>query len=295
MMAPARRRGAWGRLASHPRWAPPWVSIRTCSTSSRIRSRTSSAGFSPKSKPGFGWAARGCAARAPRSSRTSARSSTQRAINTHHQIRLAVPLRRLTPHVSAAVENVRDRYNYEIDTRARYRSELLTAGTDIQLTGEASLGVNLRRWRLRFDVGDQFLNTSLREVFDRDLETVSIVFRHRLTPLTSFVVVADRERERFEFSPFRNADGVRFMPGVEFKPALLSGAAYVGYRKLTPLTRTIPEYSGIAASVDLAYTLRGVTRLAVRASRDVTYSVELVQPVLSPDRAGARHHASTGR
>ena len=54
--------------------------------------------------------------------------------------------------------------------------------------------------------------------------------RHQLTPLTTLRAASERLRRRsFPFSPERDTDSFRVMPGVEFKPrALINGSAYVG-------------------------------------------------------------------
>jgi hypothetical protein len=98
-------------------------------------------------------------------------------------------------------------------------------------------------------------------------------FRYAATPLTTVALYVEQQRDRFEFSSNRNSDSVRVMPTIEFKPlALISGRVAVGFRKLTFLQGDVPEFKGLVAAVDLAYTLRARTQFAIAVRRDLEYS-----------------------
>ncbi len=85
--------------------------------------------------------------------------------------------------------------------------------------------------------------------------------------------------ETFDYEKIRDSSGIRVVPGVEFKPlALISGSAKVGFRQLDFKNPAIPDYTGPVASVNLAYTLMGMTRFGVQVDRDVLYSFEQTQP-----------------
>src|SRR6185503_18603711 len=99
--------------------------------------------------------------------------------------------------------------------------------------------VAARRGRTRFNGDAEFLGASLAETLDRDSSGYTATGRHRLTPLTSIAVKYDRIEDRFPLAPVRDTDSYRVMPGVEFKPrALISGFAYVGYRRFSPRAAT---------------------------------------------------------
>jgi hypothetical protein len=87
------------------------------------------------------------------------------------------------------------------------------------------------------------------------------------------------------------------MPGVEFKPrALVSGSAFVGFRKFTPIDNSaFPEFSGLVANLGLSYTILGATTLGVSYVRDVNYSVETLQPYFVSNAAGASVRQALGR
>jgi hypothetical protein len=66
---------------------------------------------------------------------------------------------------------------------------------------------------------------------------------------------------------------------VKFDPAaLLKGAATLGYRDFQPLDPSLPRFTGATMSVDLSYVLLGVTKFAVKGTRDVQYSYDINQP-----------------
>lgn len=204
---------------------------------------------------------------------------SERSVNTQNRVQLELVSPRIRPYASVSFVNTRQRLNYEIDTRARYVQRVVTAGVDVGLGARTRLGVAAGRGDFAFGEGERDVQADLRELLNRDTDTLTLSVRQRLTPLTTLVLSAQRAQEHFEFSPLRDNESFSVTPGVEFSPfALLNGSAFVGYRRFAPEGTIIPEYSGVTASVDLGYTLLGSTRFGMRANRDVAYSVEELQP-----------------
>lgn len=140
-------------------------------------------------------------------------------------------------------------------------------------------GLALRETRTDFPEDETAGSIYLRDVLNRTTTVGTASLRYRLTPLTTLVMSAEAVRERFQFSPGRDSNGFRLVPGVELDAhALIDGLAKVGYRSLKMLTPGMPDYTGAVASVDLGYRLMGVTRFSVSVKRDVEYSYELFQP-----------------
>lgn len=204
---------------------------------------------------------------------------SQRSANTSNRVNVEVPLNRFRPHVSDLFLNSRQRFSPEIDLRSRHRENTVSVGSEVRLTSKTSVDVTVRQFIMRFDANDVFLDTSLREALDRHGDGVAASLRYALTPLTTLVFTADAQRDRFDFSHVRDSDTVHISPGVEFKPfALIGGSAHVGFRKFVSLAPGVPNSRGVFASVDLNYTLLGVTRFDVQFNRDVTYSLEKQAP-----------------
>jgi hypothetical protein len=202
----------------------------------------------------------------------------QRAWNNSSEGRWEVPLARLTPFIAGTYVNSRERKGYEIDSRSRRIDDSVTAGTALRLTGKSAFVVSFRRFDVKYDEKESFLGTTLADALTRRVETTKVQFRYALTPLTTFVVDSDIGRDRFELTKLRDTDSVRVMPGFELKPlALISGKIFVGFRQFAPLTESLPEYSGVVASVNATY-IRSSTRFEVKVDRDISYSYEATRP-----------------
>lgn len=203
---------------------------------------------------------------------------SQRSFGTTQRLRLAVPLTRVTPFVEGTFTSTRQRPGYEIDARARRQESGGRAGLDLHLTSKSTVRLAAGRAQYRFDANDTFLDQNLSTRLDRDSDVAQVEFRQKLTPLTTFVVAGERQQDRFVYSPQRDADSIRVMPGFEFKPfALIDGSVAVGYRQFDTTSALVPDFEGIVADADLGYTLRA-TRFTVRTRRDIEYSFEALDP-----------------
>jgi hypothetical protein len=135
------------------------------------------------------------------------------------------------------------------------------------------------RKTIDFNADAIFQDVNLREVLNHETRSLLLTTRYNLTPLTTLVLRGEGGNERFAFSPLRNADSIRVMPGIELKSrALIAGTAYVGVRRFTPKSELLAPFTGTVAATSLSYTLKGSTRLTATADRDVTYSYERFQP-----------------
>lgn len=207
------------------------------------------------------------------------RYANQRAVNAYSEIRAELPLNRFTPFVTNSFLNARERPGYEIDARSRHLENTLTFGTDVRVGPKTTVGFGVWRTKIGFDADQVFAGTYLSEVLNRTADGLRASVRRKLTSLTTLVIVAEAQRDRFEFSSVRNSDTVRIMPGVELAPfALISGNARVGYRKYDALGPGVPSFKGLVAAADLAYTLLGVTRLSAHTERDLAYSFDVDNP-----------------
>jgi len=205
--------------------------------------------------------------------------ANERGVSTDTSVRAELPLIHVRPYLAFSYLNTHERPGYEIDARVRHFERTATAGVDLPLTARTTIGVSGRKVRISYASDSVFLGTSLRDVFDRDVQGVGASLQHKLTPLTTVVLSADAERARFRFSPVRDSDTVRLTSGVDFSPfALVSGSARVGFRKLEMLGPGVPDYRGLVASADLGYTLLGTTQFSVGLGRDIFYSFDVQQP-----------------
>ncbi|RPH55693.1 MAG: hypothetical protein EHM89_16700, partial [Acidobacteria bacterium] len=204
---------------------------------------------------------------------------------------------RLRLRSAASYVNARRRQNSEIDARVRGTEADVVVGAAVQVSGVTTLGFEARGARVAYNSNQVFDGEHLPSRLNRDESRLRTSLRYSVTPLTALVVNGDLERWRFELSPLRDANSFRVFPGVEFDAsALLSGRAYVGYRKFDSLDPDLPGFTGLVASGDLTYTLREATRLSVIFDRDLTYSYRTVRPyyLLTSWTGAARHKLGSG-
>ena len=220
----------------------------------------------------------------------------ERSIDPQIAVRGEVYLSRLMLFGETAYLNTRQRPNYDVDVRSRHVEKNLSAGTEIALSPRFSVEVLARRSDMRYEADAQFDGTALQRTLNGERQGIQLTARHRLTPLTTIATRYETLRDRFQFSPSRDSQSYRIMPGVEFKPqALLKGTAYVGYRKFTPSDRrALPSFNGLVAQLGLSYTLLGATSFGVSYRRDLTYSYEELQPFFVDGSVGASIRQALG-
>lgn len=203
---------------------------------------------------------------------------SQRSFGTTNIARMNLDLGRLRPFLEGAYTRTRVRPGFEIDERARRTEYFGRAGLGVRVSARTQLLAWGRTAVNRFDATEEFLGTNLADALDRDADAIGGGLEVELTPLTTFVVNAEAQQDRFIRSPDRDADTFRITPGFHFKPfALIDGTLMVGYRRFETLSPLVPDFSGVAATVDLGYTFRR-TRVVGRYNRDITYSFETTEP-----------------
>jgi len=204
---------------------------------------------------------------------------SERSVDPRFLVRAEGYQRKLTVFVENAYENTRQRPNYEIDVRARHVDNSLSAGTSIGIASKMSVEVAARRSSTRF-AGDDFRDAqAFKETLDRDSNAFRVVTYFEHSVLTSFGLLSEYQTDRFIESPVRDTDSFRVMPGVTLQPrALVSGAAWIGYRAFNPRSPDLPSQSGLVSKLSLSYTLLGATTFGVTYDRDYQWSYEVAFP-----------------
>jgi Putative beta-barrel porin 2 len=202
----------------------------------------------------------------------------QRSVNPGNQIHVEMPLNRFKPYASVSVLATHQR-TAEIDVRAASVSTNTLTGSQVRLTGKLALDINGGLSRTAYKNTADPLASALHFALTSHAVQTHFAGRYAATPLTTVVLAIERRRDLFDFSSERNSESVSIKPGIEFKPfALVSGSAYVGYRRFRPMTAVVPGFAGTVADVNLAYTLLGTTRLTTQIQRDINFSFESTQP-----------------
>ena len=205
--------------------------------------------------------------------------SSERSFNPDAGGRLEVYFNRLTLFAGGSYLNTRQRPNFEIDVRAPAAEDTADAGVEIRVFRKLYFEAAGHQTRTRFDADAFFDGTYLQQVLNRDERSASGAVRWRYSALTTFVVRGEAIRDRFELSPERDSNSTRGTVGVEFRPrALISGSAYVGFRRFKGLNPALPDYSAAVAQAGLTYRIAGLTVLGFTADRDIWYWYEQTQP-----------------
>ena len=206
------------------------------------------------------------------------KTTTQRALGYSQSGRVDFPLGVVTPHAVAGYEQSHQRPNAEIDVRVLRTTQTRSGGTLVRLGPRTAVDLDASRNEIEYD-DVRFQGASLREELNRVSREARVSVRQDVSALTTLVVRAEGRRDRFEFSPIRDTDSWSVVPGFEFKPlALISGTAFVGYRRFTPKSASLPAFSGAVASVDLSYVAREMTRVVVKVDRTLDYSFDVTTP-----------------
>jgi len=186
---------------------------------------------------------------------------------------------RLRPFVSGAFNHSRERSGYEIDARVLREESNLSAGASFRMTGVTSLTGFYRRTTLDYGEGETLLDAALASQLDHVTDLASVGLRFAVTPLTTIGVDVETQRDRFDTATIRDTDSLRIAPLVEFAPdAVINGRLTAGFRQFSPRDAIVPEFTGLVAAGNLAYSLLGVTRFAGDLTRDVMYSFDPVTP-----------------
>jgi hypothetical protein len=205
--------------------------------------------------------------------------ANQRSVNPAHDATIELPLNRVTARGFFTVASTRERPSLEIDLRARRLVHAYGLGGDVRLRAKTVVRVQASRAATDYEGDAVFLQTNLRQALSVRNTMAAVSVRHALTPLTTAVVQGEWLNDEFRFDASRNARSVRLTSGLEFSRfALVGGVASAGYRRFVPASPLVPAYRGLVAVVDVSTIVRGATRLALRASRDVAYSFDVRHP-----------------
>lgn len=185
----------------------------------------------------------------------------------------------LRPFASAGFVRQGGREGFEIDARARQKQTNLMVGFDIDVTSLTALTAWASRSRTTFDDREQYLEVSLAEQLNHRVDLIAGGARFRLTPLTTLLVTAEVEQERFERAPLRDADSVFVAPTIAIDTGgAISGDVRAGFRSFTPRDPELTAYRGFIGSAHLHYLVFSLTRVDVEANHDVAFSFDPNQP-----------------
>ena len=210
--------------------------------------------------------------------------ATERGLNRRVATRVELPVSRFSPNLSASWGHVKERSGNEIDIRTPRTDLAYAAGIETSLTSRMSIIATGGRQKSTYASGFTFHDIDIARQLNHESMSATLTARLALTALTSLSIDATAFHDDFPFRPAAATDNGRIDGRLEFAPdAVIRGSASVGYHVMQPYYRRAANtvagaFSGITSTVDLGYTMFGVTRFATHFSRDASYSLYTDQP-----------------
>jgi hypothetical protein len=205
--------------------------------------------------------------------------SEERSIDYSADGRMDFDLGWFRPHGFMSRLDTHDRLNAELDLRAPRVQNDLGIGARFETSPRTALVVDGRHTKLEFDEAAVFDGVALSQTLNSTTDIVDAGVEWKLTPLTTFSVLASHQQDRFEQSPDRDSNSFRLMPTLRMEaPAIVQGTLTVGYRRFDGLHPELPDYSGLVLKGTVGHTIADRTRVDLQLSRDVQYSFEEVDP-----------------
>ncbi len=206
------------------------------------------------------------------------KTAEQRSVDTMNRAALSYAGNRLGPRLYGTYGHQQGRPNAEIETMIGQLNQGYGVGTDYRLSSRLVLQFDADSMRQEFEE-QAFRGASVDQQLNRTTGSLRGAVRITMTPITTLVVSGVNSREKFVFSPERDAESQSILFGTQTKPsALISGSATVGYRRFNALDDEIPDDRGVVADVALGYTLLDRTRFGVNVRRNLEFSAERLQP-----------------
>jgi hypothetical protein len=139
--------------------------------------------------------------------------------------------------------------------------------------------VAARRTTTSFEEGSLFRGEDLAVALNNQLDAYDATLGLQLTPITGLSLVFTEERQRFDLAPDRDSDTLRITPTLTFSPGgLLNGSAAIGYRRFNGRDPSLPDFSGLVATVNIGATILGRHRVDTTFARDLRYSYDVDTP-----------------
>src|SRR5262245_39616319 len=210
--------------------------------------------------------------------------TSQRGLNRRVATHVEVPTMRFSPDLTVSWGRAKERSGNEIDIRTPRTDFAYAGGLQARLTSKLSVIATAGQQKSTYDSGFTFHDTEIAQQLNRESTMATVTARVALTPLTSLFIDATAAHDSFPFRPTAATDNGRIDARLEFAPdAVIRGTARVGYRSMQPhygqaTQSAAAAFSGITSSIDLGYTLLGVTRFIGHFSRDANYSLYIDQP-----------------
>ena len=199
--------------------------------------------------------------------------TSERGSNRGVDGRVDLLLGRLRPHVLGGVRTSHERPSPEIDVRAERTQVTVGTGLAVAAGSHTTVSAAYRGDAADFADDEVFRGVNLADELNLRSHALTFTTAFELTPLTTVSAYAEERRDRFTRSPERDANSHRYGVSATFNPlALISGQATVGVAAFRPLSDLEPDFTGLTATIALAYAYHDQSRIAGSFDRDVRHS-----------------------
>lgn len=191
---------------------------------------------------------------------------------------------------------VKDRPNFEIESRARRLEQDAGIGVRYALTPRLDLDFENRWRRVRYDQGEFYRDTHLATQLDRRGTDQRFSVSYALTPFTRVFGSGRWQQERFASAGEKSGGTTAVGGGFDFTGrGLLSGRAELGQMRFKPRDAGSPGYTGLYAQTAVTLTLRDTTALTVGYERSLAASYSTTQSHYTYDWYQSSLRQSIGR
>jgi len=170
----------------------------------------------------------------------------------------------------------RQLYSIDIDQRILRQERWVNGGLEWRLTRRLVFSGGAEHREYRFDPSAGLAQAATAATLNRNNLTGTVAMRYKLTSMTTAVANADVIQDEFQLGApgLDTTRSYRYLGGLEFgKTALLNGRFLAGVRDFPASSAgTLPSYTGLAMTGQLAWPILTRVRLIGTAGRDVYVS-----------------------
>jgi hypothetical protein len=165
---------------------------------------------------------------------------------------------------------------FEVGYKSLRLESDVSGGISMLIGPRTQLGTHVHFVGTRWDADARYQTSDLREKLNRSTFVSAASISYALTPLTAIGTYVETSRDRFTFSPMRDGDTLRASMVTTFaRPALIFGAASVGYERFTSPASGAADFNGLIAAVNIGWGAPDGTLVKAYLNRGTQYSYDL--------------------
>jgi hypothetical protein len=216
------------------------------------------------------------------------RYKSERSIDNNLNFVLELRTQFIRPWVRWEKTKTSQRVGVEIDERAERKTPNFDFGADVNAAFRLGVSFAGKRSRVRYKDTEVFDGTNLSETLDNQSDSYQAFLRYQITDFSDIVIGSDYVRDRFSKSPLRDNDSYYYYAGVRTKQgATYVGSATVGVRQQHHKDRSVPDFNGFIANIDVGIVPNEYLRMELNGGRDLGYSYQEKYPYFIQQGGGA--------